>query len=544
MDKKINKKQTGQLLFLIFLLVLGLRIWSLSCYRFVGADGGIDGVSMAVSGKNLFSGNGLVFQGRAETIHSPAFPVLVGLFWAVTGNLELGGQLVSVVFGALLVFPVFWMGKILFDGRIGIYAALLSAVLPPFIYTSTEIRVVSLYTTLFIFSLLLIYRFALQPGFRSGLAAGAGISLAYLTRPEAMLLLPLAAVLPFLAGSGRDKRGTGSIAAGWAGMAVGFSVISLPYWIFLRRHLGYWAMNGRGPFTFLGYFGEGWEKENFYLYTYRDQALQDWIEGGGIGGFFREHRGEILRRLFYNLFSFIDLGNSSQVRTLGLPRLLVDGVVAAALLAFLLAQIRKIIRRQWRFRDTFFLLALATVLPYLALSGIDMRYYYPYLPLAVILLAAFIVRWAGRAGTRGGSPVVRWIFAAGPAWVLVALSLLSTLYLIPRKIETVPYEYKILGEWMAENLPGVSDEVIVSRKMGVPFYMGSPHALPYPGSYDEMLEHARRSGGKYLVIDEWTIPWARPKLAFLLQEKEPPPELEKVHEIDYQGRKTILYKFK
>ncbi len=73
MDKKINKKRIRPLLIVIFLLALGLRIWALSCYRFVGADGGIDGVVMAASGKNLFSGEGLVFQDRPQTIHSP-FP--------------------------------------------------------------------------------------------------------------------------------------------------------------------------------------------------------------------------------------------------------------------------------------------------------------------------------------------------------------------------------------------------------------------------------------------------------------------------------------
>ncbi len=92
--------------------------------------------------------------------------------------------------------------------------------------------------------------------FLLGLATGAGVSLAYQARPEAIFLLPLAAVLPLLAGKAREKKGIGSIAAGWAGLAAGFAIVSFPYWIFLRRHLGHWTTNGRGPFTFEGYFGE------------------------------------------------------------------------------------------------------------------------------------------------------------------------------------------------------------------------------------------------------------------------------------------------
>lgn len=543
MTENLNNKRTGLILFLIFLLALGLLLGSLSCYRFVGADGGIDGVVMAVSGQNLFSGNGLAFQGRAQTVHSPAFPVLVGLAWTITGNLELGGQLVSVIFGALLVFPVFRLGKALFDGRIGIYAALLSAVFPPFIYASTEIRVVPLYTTLFIFSLFLSYRFALAPGFGAGLAAGAGAGLLYLARPEAVLFVSLTAILPFLAGRERRNRGAGGVIIGWLGMATSFTVISLPYWLFLHRHLGRWTMNGRGPFTFAGYFGENWEKAYYYLYTYRDEAMRQWLERGGMGGFLRVHGGELIGKFFQNLISFIDLGNSPQIRKIGLSRSLVDGVVIAALLALLVVSIRKIVTRKWRFRDTFLLLFFLTALQYLALSAGDMRYFYPYIPLGVILLSAFVVGWKRKFSQKSPRTRSARIIGTGPGWLLIGLSIFATAYMIPRKIDTVPYEYKILGRWMKENLPGVEKETILSRKLGVPFYTGSPHGLIYPGSYSEALDHARKTGAEYLVIDEWTIPWARPEMVFLLEASPPPPELERVHTINHRGRKIILYRF-
>ena len=84
----------------------------------------------------------------------------------------------------------------------------------------------------------------------------------------------------------------------------------------------------------------------------------------------------------------------------------------------------------------------------------------------------------------------------------------------------------------------------MSRKMGVPFYAGSRHVLIYPGDYPSVLKYARQTGADYLVIDDWTIPWARPELQFLLDDsRSPPVELERIHAITYHSRKTILYHF-
>jgi hypothetical protein len=219
-------------------------------------------------------------------------------------------------------------------------------------------------------------------------------------------------------------------------------------------------------------------------------------------------------------------------------------VVIATLLVLLVVLIRKIITGRWHFRDTFLLLFFLTVLQYLVLSAGDMRYFYPYLPLGVILLGAGVVNWRSRIESSLDRRIIRRIVGSGPAWLLVVVSLLGSGYMIPRKIRTVPYEYKLLGEWMRGHLPGISDAVVLSRKLGVPFYTGSPHSLIYPGDYRELLEYADHSGAKYLVIDEWTIPRSRPELEFLLDEKPPPPELEKVYQVEYQGRKTVLYRFK
>ncbi len=567
----------------IFLLALALRLLALQHYRFIGADGGVDGVAMAISGKNLFSGAGFSFQGKPETIHAPLFPILIGAAWKVLGNLELAGQLASVLAGALLVFPVFTFARELYGLPTGLIAAALTAVFPVFVYASTEIRLTSLYALLTLAMAWLMYRHARRPGFAAGLATGAAGALCYLARPEAILFLPLAGLLPFLRRTSREgnpaehsrvggasrpdpdrqasrrdaaltgkepmsenaRRWSGRMLLYLAGITLGFAILSSPYWVFLKRHLGHWTLNGRGPFTFVGYFRDDWDRAYFDLYTYPDRARREWRDGGGMTGFLRANFGKSLRRLADNTSSLMILGSSSQVAKLGLPPAAVNAAVIALFALALGGGARQILRRRWLFRDTALLLFTATVIPYLLLTWQDLRYFYPYFPILIILLAEGCRRWAARFG-KGPSPAApgRRALAGAPAFLLVLTLLGGSFLIIPRKIRTVPYEYKILGLWMRDRLDGIGRETVMSRKMAVPFYAGASHALIHPGSYAEVVGFAREIGARYLVVDDWTTPAFRPALAFLLEEAAPPPELERVHSLVHDGRRIVLYRFK
>jgi hypothetical protein len=567
----------------IFALALGLRALALQHYHFVGADGGVDGVVLAISGKNIFSGAGFSFQGRAEIVHSPLYPILVGATWRMVGDLERAGQLVSVLAGALLVFPVFLLGRELYGRRTGLFAAALTAVFPPFIYGSTEIRVASLYALLCATAAWLMFRNALAPGFRRGAETGAGIALCYLARPEAILFLVLAGVLPFLRRISREekpaervhvggascpdpgrlasrrdatpteensvsqntRRGTGRLLLYLAGIALGFAILSSPYWCFLKRHLGHWTLNGRGPFTFVGYFHDDWDRAYFDLYTYPDQALREWREQGGMAGFMSKNLGRTAARLARNTAALLRLGESPQIARVGLPPFLVNAAVIALAAGAIGGGAVQILRRRWLFRDTFLALLAATVLPYLVLTWRDLRYFYPYFSLLLIVLAEGCGRWAARAkGGRKPGSALGMALAAAPAGIILLAMLLASGALIPLKIRTVPYEYKLLGLWMREAIPDIEKTVVMSRKIGVPFYAGARHVLIHPGSYPEVIRFARESGARYLVVDDWTTPAFRPNLAFLLEDRPPPPDLDRVHDLVLDGRRIVLYRFK
>jgi hypothetical protein len=264
-----------------------------------------------------------------------------------------------------------------------------------------------------------------------------------------------------------------------------------------------------------------------------------------MAGFMRKNLPQAVERLARNTAALLSLGESPQIARIGLPPFLVNTAVIAFAAAAIGGGAVQILRRRWLFRDTFLALFTATVLPYLLLTWRDLRYFYPYFPFLLIVLAEGCGRWAVWAkGDRKPRSAPRMILAAAPAGIVLLAMLLASGALIPLKIRTVPYEYKLLGLWMRETIPDIEKTVVMSRKMGVPFYAGSRHALIHPGSYSEVIRFAREIDARYLVVDDWIIPSTRPALAFLLDDAPPPPELERVHTIEQAGRRIILYRFK
>jgi Dolichyl-phosphate-mannose-protein mannosyltransferase len=111
--------------------------------------------------------------------------------------MQLGAQLASAAASILLVAPLFWMGQQLFNRRIGFWAVFVFQCLP----CSGRIMADGLSEGVFLFFALTALAFAmysLRAGSVVGFAlAGAASGLAYLTRPEG-LLIPAATGLTLL----------------------------------------------------------------------------------------------------------------------------------------------------------------------------------------------------------------------------------------------------------------------------------------------------------------------------------------------------------
>src|SRR3989344_6043335 len=171
-------------------IALVIRLLMLTLHQAVE----IDGAYYIAMGENFIHGNGLKdIEGNVNTVFMPLYPILVGIISFLIKNGEMAARLISVIFGALLVLPVYGLAKRFYNEKIALLAALIIAVYPALAYISTIAYADSLYIFLITSAMYFGYQ-SLQTGkARHYLATGACFSLAYLARPEGWVYIPLVA---------------------------------------------------------------------------------------------------------------------------------------------------------------------------------------------------------------------------------------------------------------------------------------------------------------------------------------------------------------
>ena len=148
--------------------------------------------------------------GGPSALRPPAYPVLLGAVYAVSGDSVTAGRLAGALLGAVTVGLIFSIAAAVWGPRAALAAAALGAVYPPLVLLSTELFTENLYIPLMLLALLLALRFRERPEqLRWAAAAGVAAGLALLTRNAALPLL-----VPLVIGLwGRPWLRAGSLAA-------------------------------------------------------------------------------------------------------------------------------------------------------------------------------------------------------------------------------------------------------------------------------------------------------------------------------------------
>ena len=134
----------------------------------------------------------VVNVGRWYTIYPPGFPFLLAL-----GLLAGAPWLINPILAALAVLLFYWLGTEIYDRRTGVLAAILGSLSIWLLLMSSTMMS---HTASMVFNavfLLFFFRSLRAPTFWNGLAAGAGLGLAFLIRPynAAVFALPFLVVL-------------------------------------------------------------------------------------------------------------------------------------------------------------------------------------------------------------------------------------------------------------------------------------------------------------------------------------------------------------
>jgi 4-amino-4-deoxy-L-arabinose transferase-like glycosyltransferase len=184
-------------------------------------------------------------EGRwAEVFDSGYHPgyALVSAFFALfLRDAHVAAHAVSIVLGALTAIPAWRIGRRMFGERGAFFAALLAAVHPEAVDVGSDVLVEATFLFLFLSSVALVLRAALELKLWPAAAAGLLASAAFHVRPEA-LVLPVLAVAAiggagFVGPIARPRRAfIGSVAC------AAFLVASLPFLLHMRSLAGRWAV--------------------------------------------------------------------------------------------------------------------------------------------------------------------------------------------------------------------------------------------------------------------------------------------------------------
>lgn len=158
----------------------------------------------------------------------------------------LAGQIASSLAAVLTVFPMYWLGRLLFSKRVGFWATGVFQCLPVYARESADAISDGPYLLFVALALLLAARGMRRPTVGRFLLAGLPVGIAFLIRPEGVLILfPCLAVVPvglLLAGRWNGRTAAACLTA----LTVGTAIPAAPYVAIIGRLTNKPSVRGLG----------------------------------------------------------------------------------------------------------------------------------------------------------------------------------------------------------------------------------------------------------------------------------------------------------
>lgn len=202
-----------------------------------------DGISYVSISRSIFNGDGFA----AAVHYPPIYPILIGLFSSFTAYDEVAGKVVSTVMGSLVVIPLYLLGKELFSKKVGYIASILAALSPTLVSISGIVLSQSTYITLLVTALYFFWKCFQSNSYKLAIVSGFLFGTAYLTRPEAIIVLVgVSCVFCVSRSSGLLKNSNLRLLVFVGGA---FFVVALPYILLLHKINGTWQLTGKSGVT-------------------------------------------------------------------------------------------------------------------------------------------------------------------------------------------------------------------------------------------------------------------------------------------------------
>jgi 4-amino-4-deoxy-L-arabinose transferase-like glycosyltransferase len=459
-----TKRFDGRILFGLFIFAFLIRI-PLLIYPEVIHN---DGTAYVYHARQILSGNWSV--GRSH----PLYPFLIALAHFFSPNDEIAGILVSVIFGALLVFPVFYIGKAIFDERVGGLSALFATVHPFLYMPSGSVLTESLFHFLIVTSVLFGWSAFDKGRVRDIILFGLFTSLSYLTRPEGIGFLLIFSVWVLLIHPTQERRRWTKRVVMILLAILSFLIFSFPYLLQLKKETGGWQISKKVSVS-IGSFSEeeaGLPIEMIRVkkeITFSSLIKSPLTVGRKVGVGFLQ-----------SLYKF------QQVYTPLLSLLLISG--------FLLNKGRTLSMKGNLYLVSYFVYFFGFIHPFFWVT----RRYTSHLVSIALPWAAFgfieIINWVHK---RFEKEKFQKKFPA-----ILLTGILIVLFIQGRVIH--PREHRVIqrevGFWMRDHLP--KGARLMSPLPQEAFYAELPWVRMPRGGYEEILREARSKNVRYLAVDE------------------------------------------
>jgi len=222
---------------MLFFLALIVRLIALGRIYLISRDS----IKFLALAKYYFSG--LFLKGLSNAQH-PLYPLLICLFGGVSGDFEFAGKLISLTLSSFTVIFVYLLGKAIYDSKTGLVGGVFFVVQPLCVRCSVDV----LSDSTFLFFLVVAFYLGIKGGKEEKKVLwwclGAGIcgGLAYLTRPEGIVVVFFLLGWYFLQWIFHNKKTTHFLAASSV-LFCGFFLLASPYILFIKNHTGTWQIS-------------------------------------------------------------------------------------------------------------------------------------------------------------------------------------------------------------------------------------------------------------------------------------------------------------
>lgn len=532
--REILKERIPFILALYVLLAGALSSWVLLQSYFIGHDG----VWYARMAENIMRGKGIsVNAGEPYVDHPPFYPLVMGIANFFLNDLERSGHLASVAFFALTLVPLFLLTREMYGGRAAHWTGLLFCTNGFLLLHSNLVLPETLFLALVMTEFYLAHKIirGQGPSVVTGLGMGVLGGLSHLARPEGLLFF-LAATFSILLLASEPLRWKKNFLA--AGL-ITFILFSLPHAAFVDQNTHKFQLSGAVTEIFIkrqldvSHPGRYFDAKKIYEGLSEDKKrlkMDELKEGFRLGEYLSKDNYALLKSGFQSaLWRLLELNKYLYA---GLGFFLMGGCFFAV---------------PWddkrRKSEMLLLFYLATVIP--QLFGIfHPKRFFLYLPIFLMWIGnglEIASLWAKKSFPRVGAKAF-WL----PLIVVGCLAAGSSIYVHKTVSENpLPLEYRALGLWMKQHIPGIADEKVASRHPSVVFYSGAklmhPPYLPYVEKFEDLLTYLAHQNARYFVVSSDLESPTRDAYQTLLDESRPlPAGIHRKHTVA-SNIKVILY---